>query len=180
MSMKKSTQARLTTAVILLMVLGSGVVLGVALDRQLEGRGFNREDAGGIEARPERDERRRGYDPRSRDPARGMPEARDSTRRRPSMLVDQVGLTEEQKEQVDSIVGYFRDRMQELHEEFGEAYMTRFRELNQMARAEIRGILTDEQRTIYDSLQADWNRRRQERREDSISPPTGTGERDQQ
>jgi hypothetical protein len=95
------------------------------------------------------------------------------------MLVDQVGLTEEQKEQVDSIVRYFRGRMQELHEEFDEAYMTRFRELNQIARAEIRAILTEEQRMTYDSVRADWNRRRQERREDSISPPTGAGEHDQ-
>jgi hypothetical protein len=89
------------------------------------------------------------------------------------MVLDQVGLSENQKEKVDSIVGYFRSQMRALHDEFDEAYNTRYRDLNRQVREEVRGVMTEEQRLTYDSLQADWARRRQERREDSIS---GKGE----
>jgi Spy/CpxP family protein refolding chaperone len=88
------------------------------------------------------------------------------------MIVDQVGLSEVQKEQVDSIVGFYRGQMRALHEEFDEAYMTRYRELNQQARDEVRAVLTEEQRMAYDSLQAEWALRRQERR-DSASESGG-------
>jgi hypothetical protein len=83
------------------------------------------------------------------------------------MLVDQLGLTEIQKELVDSIVAYFRIEMRELHEEFDEAYSTRFRDLNERARNEVRSVLTEGQRITYDSLQSAWAQRRQERRENS-------------
>ena len=85
------------------------------------------------------------------------------------MIIDQVGLSEAQKEKVDSIVRYFRGEMGVLHEEFDEAYTTRYRELNRMAREEVRAVLSEEQKTAYDSLQAAWMQRRQERRQDSIS-----------
>jgi len=84
------------------------------------------------------------------------------------MIVDQVGLSEVQKARVDSIVGYFRGQMRALHEEFDEAYSTRYQELNRMVREEVRAVLTDEQRIVYDSLQAVWIQRRQERQQDSI------------
>lgn len=84
------------------------------------------------------------------------------------MIVDQVGLDEEQNEKVDSIVQYYRTRMKTLHDEFDEAYMTRYREIMDLTRNEIIEVLTPEQRVAYDSLRDEWNRRRQERRPDSI------------
>jgi len=164
MTLERSTRARLTTAIVLLLVLGSGVVLGVALDRRLEARNMAGEGARTPNGRPEMDGRNRGFDPRSRGPS----QPRDSSQHRPSMIVDQVGLSDAQKEQVDSIVGYYRAQMRTLHEEFDEAYSTRYRELNQKAREEVRAVLTEEQRMAYDSLQAVWTQRRQERRQDSI------------
>jgi len=167
MSLRGSTRARLTAATVLLLVLAAGVVLGVALDRHLEAREILSGEPDRREGRSGYEDRRRGFDPRPRDPSRGPSDERDSNRRRPSMLVDQLGLSEIQKELVDSIVGYFRIEMRELHEEFDEAYSARVRELNGRARNEVRAVLTDEQRIAYDSLQSAWAQRRQERRENS-------------
>ncbi len=105
MTLERSTRARLTTALVLFLVLASGVVLGMALDRQLEGRAA---DGGGFqrpEGRPGMEGRSRGFDPRSGDSPRDPSQPRDSSQRRPSLIVEQVGLSEVQKQQVDSICG---------------------------------------------------------------------------
>lgn len=169
MTLERSTRARLTTAVVLTLVLSAGVVLGIALDRQLESRTVAGEGFRGPDGQRGMD-RGRGFDPqRQRDSSRPPSESRDSTRRRPPMILDQVGLSDAQKETVDSIVGYFRDQMNALHDEFDDAYSTRFRELNRQVREEVRGVMTEGQLMAYDSLRAEWDRRKQERREDSIS-----------
>lgn len=178
MPLQPSARARLTTALVLFLVLVSGVLLGVAADRQLEARGVTGQEARRPADRPGMDERPRGFDPRGRSSSRDSAEGRDPERRRPSLLFDQVGLTEDQMAQVDSIVGFYRVQMRELHEEFNEAYTTRFRELNQQARAEVRAVLTAEQQILYDSIRAEWELRRQERRQDSLSDRAGaSGER---
>ena len=84
MTLESGTKARLTAATVLLLVLGAGVVLGVALDRQLEARGILSGEADRREGRPGFEDRRRGFDPRSRGPSRGPQEGRDSARGRPS------------------------------------------------------------------------------------------------
>jgi hypothetical protein len=89
------------------------------------------------------------------------------------MIVDQVGLDEEQNEKVDSIVQYYRTRMKDLHDEFDEAYMTRYREIMDLTRTEIIQVLTPSQRLAYDSLREEWARKWQERRPDTI--PSGEG-----
>jgi hypothetical protein len=93
------------------------------------------------------------------------------------MIVEQVGLTEAQKEQVDSIVGYFRSQMRSLHEEFDSVYSSRVRELNRRAREEVQAVLTEEQLVTYDSLRAEWARRREERRPDSLQTGESRGSR---
>jgi hypothetical protein len=172
MTLQRSTRARLTTGLVLLLVLASGVVLGIALDRQLDARGVIGEESGRPDGRPGMDGRSRGFDSRSRDSSRDPSESRGSSQRGSSLIVEQVGLSEAQQVQVDSIVGYFRTQMRNLHSEFDEAYTNRFQELNQTVRAEVRAILTTEQRTVYDSLQADWQRRRQDH-QDSITSSGG-------
>jgi len=169
MTLERSTRARLTTALVLLLVLGSGVVLGVALDRRIEARDVAGEEGRRPDGRMGMDGRTRGFDPRSRDSSRDPAQARDSSSHRPHMIIDQVGLSDAQKEKVDSIVGYFRGQMRALHTEFDEAYSSRYLELNRMAREEVRAVLSEAQKTAYDSLQAAWMQRRQERRQDSIS-----------
>ncbi len=173
MTLERSTRARLTTALVLFLVLGSGVVWGVALDRRLGARGVIGEEARSPEGRPGMSGRSRGFDSRSGGSSRDPSQARNPSQRGPSLIVEQVGLSEVQKEQVDSIVGYYRAQMRSLHDEFDETYMNRFGELNRMVREEVRAILTVEQRTTYDSLQAEWERRRQDRRQDSVSNTGG-------
>lgn len=168
MTLERGTRARLTTAVVLFLVLGAGVVLGVALDRQLEARGVIGAQEGRPDWRPGQDERRRGFDPRSRDPSRGSREGRDSTHRRPSLIVEQVGLSEVQRAQADSIYWLYRGRMGTLHEEFDSAYNSRFQEIMSKSREAMLAILTDEQRLVYDSLLSEWERGREERRQDSL------------
>jgi len=170
MSFDRTTKARLTTAVVLLLVLGSGVVLGVALDRQIEARAQTRADHGPWGEGPRPDPRDRGFDSRRGGPRDSAADRGERGRR---LLVEEVGLTEEQIEMVDSIVEYYGEQMKALHEEFDQAYNTRFREIMQTTRDEIKATLTPEQQVAYDSILAEWNRRREERRQDSASVPGG-------
>ena len=89
------------------------------------------------------------------------------------MIVDQVGLDADQNEKVDSIVQYYRTRMKDLHDEFDEAYMTRYREIMDLTRNEIMEVLTPSQKVVYDSLREEWSERRRERRPDSVPPGGG-------
>jgi Spy/CpxP family protein refolding chaperone len=87
--------------------------------------------------------------------------------------VDLVGLSDVQRAQTDSIYRYYQLEMRALHEEFDATYSSRYREIMSESREAMLGILTAEQRVVYDSLLVDWERRRQERRQDSV-PPTGS------
>ena len=174
MTMEPGKKARLTAALVLLMVLGTGMVLGVALERRLEARSVQEYSSGATAGQPpDTQGRSRGYDPRSRDRLREPGEERDSLQRRPRLIVDQVGLSDQQKEQVDSIVGHFRSRMRALHDEFDQIYATRYREITEATREEIKKILTADQQAAYDSLLTEWDHRR-DRRQDSV-PGAGRG-----
>jgi len=89
-----------------------------------------------------------------------------------------VGLSAEQKVQVDSIVNEYRQRVRELQDqlqdELREAYTPRYRELLEQTRTEIKGVLSPDQAVAYDSLLAERDRRREQRR-DSVpgSRPAG-------
>ena len=90
-------------------------------------------------------------------------EARDETRserRRRPMIVEGVGLTALQKASVDSLVTFHRKRMSELNEEF----RPRSRAVIADLREEIKGVLTDDQREMYDTLLAESDARRRARR----------------
>lgn len=150
--MEKSTRTRIATILILLLVLATGSVLGVAVDRRLVAGKAGSETA---EAEVGKEgEREEGE------------EARRENRRR--TIVEQVGLSPEQKVQVDSIVAHYRHRMRELERELEnelrQAYLPRYRELVQGTREEIKGLLTPVQRIQYDSLLVEWDRRMEERR----------------
>ena len=182
MALERGTRAKVTAAIVLSLVLGSGVVLGVALDRRLEARNVAGEESMRPDRRPGVDSRSRGFDPRSRDSSRGPSQGRDSSQRRPSLIVEEVGLSEAQRAQADSIYWHYGGQMQALHEEFDEAYSPRYREIVAQSREDMLGILTAEQRVVYDSLLVERERRREERRSDSIEGggsgrPGGGGQR---
>ena len=152
MSMERKTMTRLTTALVLFLVLGTGFVLGLAVDRGLEAAG-----------RPDRASGEARWDRRGRGPG-DRPDSVPSRRR--SFLWEQVGLTEAQRAQVDSIVYRYRSEMRALHEEFDQAYMPRYHGVLEESREAIRAILTPEQRIQYDSLLVEHDRRMEERRQD--------------
>ena len=79
--------------------------------------------------------------------------------RRP-LIVEGVGLTAFQKTSVDSLVSFHRKRMSDLNEEFRPRYSAVVADL----REEIKGVLTDDQREMYDTLLAENDARRRARR----------------
>ena len=165
MTLEKGTRTRLATASVLMLVLAAGVVLGIAADRQLEAR-----NASGAAARWPRpsvggDRGGRGTGDRSRDPSRNP--TWNPSQRGSSLLVEQVGLSEGQLTQLDSIMSFYGGQMRDLHQEFDEAYNTRYRDIQTASREAVRGILTAEQLVVYDSIRGEWQRWREERREDS-------------
>ena len=171
MGMERSTRTRLTTVLILFLVLVTGSVLGIAVDRWL-GPGTAAREA----------EWRGEGDTRAREDRAGAERQGSEPSRRGRLIVEQVGLSEDQKTQVDSIVTHYRREMRTLQEELQTelqtelqaAYMPRYRGLLDVTRAEIKGILTPEQRIVYDSLLVVHDQRREERRaRDTVSDPGG-------
>ncbi len=169
MTMEKGTRTRLTTVFILLLVLATGSVLGVAVDRRLEARATS---AQRLSTAPEGSLAGEGA-------AEGGEEGSETPRRR-RLVVEQVGLTQSQQVQVDSIVASFRQQTRSLEEELRaelrEAYMPLYRELVAETRTKIKSVLDEGQRMAYDSLLADHDRRREERRtRDSVPEAGGQG-----
>jgi hypothetical protein len=78
-------------------------------------------------------------------------------------MYEQVGLDEAQKIVIDSIVAVYRADMKALHAEFRAAYNPRYQALIDGVRASIKGVLTPEQAAEYDSLVAEYERKRAER-----------------
>lgn len=136
--MERMLRTRLITGIVLAVVFGAGVLLGLAVDRSLAAK----PDAEVAEAGRSREE-----------PSQG----------RPHSLWEQVDPTDQQKVLIDSIVGDYRSAMKALHAEFRDAYNPRYEALLVEARKAIRGVLTSEQASQYDSLVAEFERRRAER-----------------
>jgi hypothetical protein len=141
--MASGMTARLATLVIFLVVFGAGLAVGVAVDRKVAsaadapvpsvvGEGESREAAG--------DE-----DEGEEDPPRER-----------RMLIERVGLTPDQKLQVDSIVAVMGGRMSDLQKDYRRQYWA----VVDSSRASLKQILTMEQAVMYDSLLAESDRRR--------------------
>ena len=86
------------------------------------------------------------------------PQDRTNGRRPRTRLVDQVGLTAEQRSAVDSIVERQRTYTGQLWREW-RAHLD---SVSESTRGEIQNVLTPEQRAFYDSLRAERARRRSE------------------
>lgn len=144
MAMESGLKARLVTTVVLVLVFGSGLTAGFAWDRTAEVAPTEEL------AQPERQGDRR------EDRGRGD---RSDRSRRP-MIVEQVGLTLEQKAEIDVIVEESRQRMRNLEKETRPQY----RAIIEETRTAIKEVLTDEQRAEYDALLAERDREREEHR----------------
>jgi Spy/CpxP family protein refolding chaperone len=84
-------------------------------------------------------------------------EDRGGETRRRGLIVERVGLSAEQKVQVDSIMGLSRTMMRELRAD----YRTGYGELIESTRSSIKAVLTPEQAAEYDALLTDFDRRRE-------------------
>ena len=87
-------------------------------------------------------------------------QARSERSGRRPLIVEGVGLTAPQKTSVDSLVSFHRKRMSDLNEDFRPRYRAVIADL----REEIKGVLTDDQREMYDTLLAESDARRRARR----------------
>lgn len=144
MAMERGLKARLGTAVVLALVFGSGVTAGLAWTRTPQEprtvESGQAEDHGG-----ERQVRDRGD--------------RSDRGQRP-LLVEQVGLTTQQKARVDEIVEKSRERMRSLENDTRPQY----RAIIEETRAAIKEVLTTEQRAEYEAILSERDREREEHR----------------
>jgi len=138
--MERNARTRLTTAAILILVFGSGGLVGMAWN------------AGGQETLSE--SATATADNQADDQAEGEEEPR---RRR---MIDRIDLNEEQRAAVDGIIEGHRGRMDALNDEFREAYYPKFYGIVDDTRNSIKNELTAVQSAAYDSLLADWDRER--------------------
>ena len=94
---------------------------------------------------------------------RGMPSVDDQVKR----LSTELQLTDEQKTQVKTILQDQRDQMKKVMQDSSgsrEDNWSKMRDIHQKSSAQIRGLLTDEQKTRYDKLEAERRQHMQERR----------------
>jgi Spy/CpxP family protein refolding chaperone len=137
--MQHDARTRLTTAIILVVVFGSGVMLGLAADSNLSA------EAPAAEARIE-----------SPDPSKDAPEdSVETPRSERRYIYQQVDPNEAQLSRIDSIVAELRAVREVLDEE----YQTSRRELVLETRNAIKAVLSPEQAAEYQRLLDEWDAR---------------------
>lgn len=143
--MASGMTARLATLVIFLVVFGAGLAVGVAVDRKVASAADAPVSSPVGEAEPEEASAEEEGEERAEDPPRER-----------RMMIERVGLTPDQKLQVDSIVAVMGGRMSDLQKDYRKQYWA----VVDSSRASLKQILTMEQAAMYDSLLAESDRRR--------------------
>lgn len=85
------------------------------------------------------------------------------TEERRTPMYEQVGPSQDQSLLIDSIVVVHRRKMASLQEEFSATYNPRYEALIDSTREAIKDVFSEEQAAQYDSLIADYERRKAER-----------------
>jgi hypothetical protein len=134
--MGQTSRTRLVTALVLVAVFSSGLLLGLAADS-------------GLVATP------------ADEAVAVVVDEPDEERRVP--MYEQVGPNPEQSVLIDSIVVEHRARMDSLHEVFRETYDPQYEAIVEQTREAIKQVFTPEQAATYDSLTEERDRRRAER-----------------
>ena len=94
---------------------------------------------------------------------RGMPSVDDQVKH----LTKELKLTDSQQTQVKTILQEQRDQMKQLMEDSSGSRAdnwSKMREIHEQSSAKIRDLLTEEQKSKYDKLEAERRQRMQERR----------------
>ena len=149
--MESGSRTKLMTAVILAVVLGTGVMLWLVSVCEV-GDGRTRcviNVNSDLAAMPVEEGMVREAD---RD---GM-----SERNRRTPMYQQVGLTEDQSLLIDSILEDQLQHMRSLHEEFRTTYVPRYQALIQQTREAILEVFTDEQASDYRALLQEFDESR--------------------
>ena len=149
--MESGSRTKLMTAVILTVVLGTGVMLGLVSVCEI-GDGRTRcviNVNSDLAAMPVEEGMVREAD---RD---GM-----SERNRRTPMYEQVGLTEDQSLLIDSILEGQLQHMRSLHEEFRTTYVPRYQALIQQTREAILEVFTEEQASDYRALLQEFDESR--------------------
>ena len=149
--MEHGSRTKLMTAVILAVVLGTGVMLGLVSVCEI-GDGRTRcviNVNSDLAAMPVEEGMVREAD---RD---GM-----SERNRRTPMYQQVGLTEEQSLLIDSILEGQLQHMRSLHEEFRTTYLPQYQALIQQTREAILEVFTEEQASEYRALLQEFDESR--------------------
>lgn len=81
-------------------------------------------------------------------------------------MYERVGLSDAQRVLVDSIVVHYRSDVRELQRESRESYDQQYMALVEAVRGAIKGVMTAQQRTQYDSILAASDERRRTRRQE--------------
>jgi hypothetical protein len=131
-------KTRLLTALLLAVIFGSGFTLGLAVHRTAVATPADED----TEIQPEEEPR--------------------------TPMYERVGPTEDQSVLIDSIVVDFRAKMESLQEQFRSEYNPRYEALIDSTRGAIKDVFSAEQAAQYDSLIADYERRRAKERQDSL------------
>lgn len=147
--MKTHARATATSALVLVAVFVAGALVGRALEPAQE-----------------------PADPSVQGTATDAP-AEAAPRRTP--MYERVGLDDAQRVIIDSIVVHYRSGVRELQRQSREAYEQEYMMRVDAVRQAIKGVMTLEQRVMYDSLTMESDRRRQERREERGSEGTASG-----
>lgn len=150
--MQPELRTRLTTAVILLVVFGSGILIGLAADSSLSAEAPV--EPGEVRAQaPDTESSEAAAEP--------QPAARQ-------YIYQQVEPNEAQLARIDSIVAAMRADRLVLDEEFQD-FQARWdsdrRDLTLATREAIKGVLSPEQAAEYQRLLDDWDARREAARE---------------
>ena len=145
--MEHGSRTRLVTAVMLVVVFASGVLLGLAADSNLSAEPTEVVTTNQEGEEPE-GERRRAY------------------------IYEQVGPTPEQQVVIDSMMKVYRESRESLQEELRRGYRElrssynpRYGVLVEDIRGAIKDVFSEEQAAEYQALLDDWDRRRAERNE---------------
>jgi Spy/CpxP family protein refolding chaperone len=160
--MTTAARTRLASSVVLTLVFGSGLLLGAAIDRRLEGA--QAPDPAELAASPA---------PQSPPPSLGGasdPNAPDADEaeaggeeREP--MYSQVGLTPEQSARIEQVVVDYREHVRALRAESRARYDEAYWALVTEVRDSIKALMSAEQVARYDELLSDSDERRRAREE---------------
>ncbi|MDT8340892.1 MAG: hypothetical protein RQ751_05200 [Longimicrobiales bacterium] len=139
--MRTHARAAATSAAVLAAVFLAGALVGRATVGGADGRGDGEARTEAAEGREDRGERRR------------------------TPMYEQVGLTETQLVEVDSMVVHYRTRVRKLQHDSRQAYEAQYALLVDSLREGIKGVMSEAQRAQYDSLLAESDERRRARRD---------------